>query len=178
MAYTVRKGDNSLQYAVVKALNSLRAEDAAKDGYFHADVTSTTSGGFTNPTATALTVGAATAVDLATSITMANEIKHKYNVHCADAVAHKAADTANTVSTADATDLTSLETLLNAIKTKFNLHIASTTYHYTADSTNTVATANASDLTTSEALANALKSAYNAHIGSAPAGSGINLVDP
>lgn len=178
MAFTVRKNLDTALYAFTKALNGVRANEAVSGSFFHADVTSTTSGDFTNPVATAMTSTAATAADLPTTITLANELKHKYNLHLADAVAHKVADVTNVVTSADAVDLASVETLLNSLKTEFNLHIASTTYHYTADSSNTVSTANATNLSTAEALANAIQTSFNAHIQSAPAGSGIALVSP
>lgn len=64
-----------------------------------------------------------TPTDLASAITRANDVKAKYNAHCASTAAHFNADATNTVGTADATDQASLDTLLNAIKTKLNAHI-------------------------------------------------------
>lgn len=66
-------------------------------------------------------------VDLATAITMANDIKAKYNLHRAvsTTVHPGGADSTNTIATANATDLTTLMALLNASKTALNAHIAS-----------------------------------------------------
>lgn len=113
------------------------------------------------------TVTAATATDLATSITLVNQLKAVYNFHCADSLALKAVD-ATVVTTANATDLASAETLINDIKAKYNVHRASATIHYNADATNTLATADATDLASLEALANAAETAINAHIADAP----------
>jgi hypothetical protein len=110
-----------------------------------------------------LDVTTATAVDLATSIALANALKAAYNGHIAKTDAHKAADAANVTTSADATDLASTQTLLNEIKTDFNAHIVSTTFHANSGAADNVATANATDQTTSNALANALKTAFNAH---------------
>lgn len=144
---------------------------------FHGDQTSAvaTADPF-NPSATTTTVTAATAVDLPTSIALANQIKHAFNMHLADAVSHLAADTTNPVATADAVDLPSVEALLNACKTAFNAHIALASCHVFTDTINTVGTANAVDQTTSNALANALKAALNAHMASAPTGESVTML--
>lgn len=130
------------------------------------------------PTATNLSITATNAVDLPTSIALANQMRFAYIAHIADAVAHVAADTTNTLSTAVAVDLASTITLLNAIKAAFNLHIAVAASHVFADNLNNVATANASDLPTSQTLANALKTALNAHLGSAATGEGVTILNP
>lgn len=146
---------------------------------FHADQTASTAPSDPlNPAPTFLTVTAASAVDLPTSITSANNIRQVLNQHMADAVSHVAADSTNTVSTALAVDLTTTEALLNACKTAFNAHIALAASHVFADALNTVATANATDLPSSEALANALKAAINLHLASAPLGESVAIVSP
>lgn len=146
---------------------------------FHADQTAAAeTGDFTIAAQTLLTVGAATAADLPTSITLANQIKAVLNLHLADAYAHSAADATNTVATANASDLTTVEALLNACKTAFNAHLLQSGVHITNDGTNTVSTANATDLASSEALANAIKTSLNAHMSSAPAGESIQVVSP
>lgn len=102
------------------------------------------------------------AVDLATAITLANEMKTKLNAHEADDDVHASADATNTVSSADATDQSSLNTLLNEIKGDIVAHGANDTAHNVAHSI-TVSAANASDLATSLTLVNELKDDVNSH---------------
>lgn len=150
----------------------------AETPLYHGDQTaSAEAGDWSIAAQTLLQVTAATAVDLATSITMANQIRQVLNLMMADAVAHLVADTTNPVATAIAVDLTSVEALLNAEKTAFNAHLAQAGVHITNDTTNTVATANATDLPSSEALANALKTAINAHLASAPQGESVTVIN-
>lgn len=178
MGFSVRRGTDAVQAAIVLAINAVRRSSGVVGSNFHADVTSDTTGDYRTPTATAATVGAANATDLATSLTLVNQIRQRWLQHMVDDLAHKVADTANTLAAAVATDLASAITLANEVKADFNLHIASTTFHYNADGTNTVATTNASDQSTLNALVNAIKTAFNAHIASAPAGQSIKLLEP
>ena len=144
---------------------------------FHGDKTASAEvGDFAVPTEVLLTVSATNAVDLPTSIALANQIETVCNLHFADSVAHSAADTVNTVSTAAAVDLPTTEALLNACKTSFNAHLTQSGCHVTNDATNAVAAANATDLPSSEALAIALKTAINAHMSSAPVGESIRII--
>lgn len=71
------------------------------------------------------TRSSAAAVDLATAITLANEIKTDYEAHRASTTFHYTADATNTIAAANATDQTSLNTLLNELKTDINAHMAS-----------------------------------------------------
>lgn len=179
MAIDVRKGSVAVERALVAGYNGLLQKvTSVLTTDPHADVTSTTSGDATSPVATPYLVTAANATDLASGIALANDILLKFNVHAADALAHKTADGTNApVTTAQASDLTTLEALLNSLKTHYNAHLAQATVHYTNDGTNAVATANATDLATSEALANALKTAFNAHIQFALGASAIHLIE-
>jgi len=104
MAFTCLRGHDGVQIAIVAAIQSLRQNAATTASQFHCDVTSTTSGDYSAPVATPLLVSAAAATNLATSITLANNIKGVLNVHFADGVAHKAADTVAAISAADASD--------------------------------------------------------------------------
>jgi hypothetical protein len=63
------------------------------------------------------------ASDLATSITLANDIKAKANAHYAQAGVHINNDT-NTIGTANGTVLGDTITLANAIKANLNAHMA------------------------------------------------------
>lgn len=73
------------------------------------------------------TVTAADAVDLATAITLANQLKARYNSHRSQASVHANNDATNATSSADSTDQSSLNTLLNELKTDINAHLASAT---------------------------------------------------
>lgn len=128
------------------------------------------------PSATFLTVSAANATDLPTSIALANNIRQVLNQHMADSVSHVVIDATNPVTTAVASDLATTEALLNASKTAFNAHIALAAAHVFVDAINTVATANATDLASSETLANAMKAAINLHLGSAPPGESVTII--
>ncbi len=133
------------------------------------------------PTTTNLTVTAASATNLATSITLANNIRQVLVQHTPDAEAHLVADTfgsASTLATTVATDLLSVSNLANAAKTILNAHFLQTGVHVTNDTLNTNATAAATDQTSADTLLNALKTNINAHVGSAPTGSSVKLIGP
>lgn len=179
MAISIRKGSGSVARALVAAYNALRGQIATTATKFHADITASgTSGAWEDLSQTNYTVTAADASDLVTSITLVNSLKLIFNVHFADAVAHKAADDTNKITSADATDLASVETLVNDVKAKYNAHLSQAGVHYNNDGTNSVATVNATDQATANALANALKAAFNLHLVSAPSGASLSLVDP
>jgi hypothetical protein len=182
MALLARKGTDAVQYALVKAHNDTRRELAVQGSFFHADVTSVEGGDFTSPSATALAVAHATATDHNTAADMAAEFATKFNLHLADTLAHKVADTTDKVTAALPTHATSeadLATFVTALKAKFDTHIASTTYHYTADTANSASgVSDATDDASSVTLINALKTKFNAHVLGAPAGYSVDLVSP
>jgi hypothetical protein len=174
MAIIARKGHVAASLFVATQYNLLRQSIATSSSMFHADVTSYPAGdGASAP----LSVTAATAADLPTSIALANQLTSYFNVHAADALAHKAADTANAIATPAAADLPTSIALANAIKAKFNAHLVQSGVHCTNDATNTNATAAATDLPTTIALLNAMKGNFNAHFVSCPAGQCIKVVD-
>ncbi len=109
-------------------------------------------------------VTAADAIDLATSITLANACKATYNTHRAKTDAHQVADATNVTTAADATDLTTVGALANELKTDINAHMAQAGVHRVND-TNTVTAAN---FLTTQAEANTLlndvKAKLNAHM--------------
>jgi len=121
------------------------------------------------------TVTAADASSLATSITLANQVKAVYEDHLASTAGHKLADPAPALVVAST--LATGITLANAIKADYNTHRASTTYHYNADATNVVTSADATDQTSLNTLLNEIKVDLNAHMASAPAGALLRL-DP
>ena len=186
MALSPRSESDEVLHALVAAHNSTRVGLVAS--FYHADITSAvTTGldGFT-PTAASLTANVANAaVTLATVITLANELLVKGNIHMADAIAHKVADTTNGPYNASAVALlplaaaatqTQVNTQVTAMKAGLNAHFIQTGVHYTNDAVNTIVAADATTLGTSITLVNAIKAAYNAHIASAPGGSSIALI--
>src|SRR4051812_44308572 len=121
MAYTTRKLILPIVFALAKAFNAFKKEVSlgVATAKVHADITSKP-GTDTNefsPTRAQDAIASANASDLATSVTLVNEIKAVLNRHYADTNAHKVAFAA--IATADATDLATGETLANAIKASY-----------------------------------------------------------
>lgn len=177
MGFTARKGTEEVLYALVLAHNNTRRAAGVLGSFFHADVTADPSGDFRAPVATAATVSAANASDLATSLTLVNDIRKRWLQHRADDLAHKVNDGLPALTAPVATDLTTAQTLANELKADYNTHIASTTYHYTADGANAVAAVDATDQTSLNTLLNEMKTDFNAHIASAPVGQSVKLID-
>jgi len=125
--------------------------------------------------AVATAITAANASDLATSLTLAEQIRGVYNTHLDSDAAHKIKDPKPALSAA--TSLATAITLANAIKADYNTHRASTTYHYNADATNVVTSSDATDQSSLNTLLNEIKTDLNAHLASAPAGSLAQLID-
>jgi hypothetical protein len=104
---------------------------------------------------------------LSSILTLANEIKSRYNAHIANTngALHAVPDTANVVTSPNASDLPTAITLLNELKTDLNAHLINTggAYHAVDDTANTVTSANASDLPTAVVLVNELKADFNNH---------------
>lgn len=173
MAITARKTNDALIYALVEAHN-LRQEEAVAS-FFHADTTQTTANDYMNPTPTDDLVSSANGSDLATNLTLVNEIKAVLNRHFADTQAHDSA-VSTAVDTADATDEATSVTLVNALKSAYTTHLSASNVHFNNDGTNTVAAVDATDTASVSTLANELKGDLNAHIVSAPAGAMINVV--
>jgi len=96
-----------------------------------ASVTYHNAPGGTNP------VTAANATDLATSITLVNDIKSMFNNHIVEAGIHKT-DDLNSITTADATDLGSAWLLAAEIVELYSTHIVLTVYHTNPDTTDVV----------------------------------------
>lgn len=161
MATVLRNIDPLLAH-VCTAHNSLKAQIGAGSS-FHLD-------------ASEKTITAANASDLATSLTLVNQILAVYQFHMADTLAHKVTGVA-LASYAEATTLATAITRANDIKAKYNVHRASTTYHYTADSTNVTAASDATDQSSLNTLLNELKTDINAHMASAPSAASLRLVD-
>lgn len=143
--------------------------------------------------ASEVTITAANASDLATSLTLVNQTAAVfygitsgpgiYPGHLndtGDGFAHKVKDATNVRASAyPAVDLATAQTLANEIKTDYEAHRASTTFHYNADSTNTISASDASDQSSLNTLLNELKTDINAHMASAPTNvaPAIRLID-
>lgn len=176
MSLQARNTPDEILYALVAAHNQGKVDSIAS--FFHLSQTETTNrGNYRNQSVTRLRIASAAATDLATSLTLVNEVKTVLNVHFADTDAHDTAVSAQ-IATAVATDLTTANTLANALKTAYNTggHINAASVHFTNDGTNTIAAAAATDQTTLNTLANELKGDINLHLASAPAGTLITLV--
>lgn len=128
------------------------------------------------------TITAANASDLATSITLVNELRKAYEFHrvdYGDGMAHLASDTTNAIAAPYATDLATAITLANELKTDYNAHRSQSGVHHVSDGGNAISSANASDQSSLNTLLNELKTDFNAHIAAAPtnAAPAIRLVD-
>lgn len=160
MATVIRNTDPVLK-AVCDAHNDLKAQIGA-GASFHMD-------------ASEVTVSAANASDLASSLALCNQILDVYKFHMADTLAHKVSGVA-LASYAYAADLATAQTRANDVKAKLDVHRASTTYHYTTDA-GTIVAANATDQSSLNTLLNEIKGDLNAHMASAPASKSLRLVD-
>jgi hypothetical protein len=185
MALTVRKITHSMAFALVSQLNAFLKSFVTNNAtlaYPHFDTTSLqVASDYTTPSSTPLQVTAATAVDLPSTITLAENLRSVMQAMMGDTLAHKASDATNlaliTLTAAPlSVDLPSVEIVLNAEKAALNAHFTQSGIHAHSDTTNTVSTAAATTLTTAEALANALTTAVNAHIVFSPGSILINLV--
>ena len=157
---TVLRSTDPMAAVIADAHNDLKAQIGA-GSHFHLD-------------ASEATVTAANATDLASSLTLVNNILGVYQFHMADTLAHKTTGVA-LASYAFATDLASAIARANDIQTKYNTHRASTTYHYNADATNVSSAAAASDQGTLNTLLNDLKTQLNAHM-DGPTAKSLRLV--
>lgn len=112
-----------------------------------------------------ITVTAADASSLATSLTLCNQILGVYSFHMADTLSHKVTGVA-LASYVPASTLAQAITKANDVKSKYNTHRASTTYHYTADGTNVVTAADATIQSELNTLLNDIKVQLIAHVAS------------
>lgn len=111
-------------------------------------------------------VTAAAASDLATSITLAQDLLEAYARHRVDALAHTAADATNVVASAPSAvvDLATAIVAANQMKAAYNAHRAEGGVHPTNDAGNATAAADAADQGTLNTLLNELKTDLNAHL--------------
>lgn len=148
--------------------------------FFHGDCTCVTTGDQMFPAVTQIqTLAPTNAVDLPTSIALANALKFICLNHAADTCAHKAADTTNAptlAAIANAVDLPSVILVANGLKAFANAHYTQAGVHINNDTFNTNATTAASDQSTSNTLLNALKGQLVLHIPHAPGGESVSLL--
>ena len=173
MAVTARKVPDALLHALIVALNTRQEEAVAS--FFHADTTQRTTGSYDAPVIVDDTISAANGTNLATNITLVNNIKATYNRHVVDSQAHNTAVSA-VVSTADATDAATGVTLINALKAAYNTHLSASNVHFNNDATNAITNADATDTATTTTLANEMKGDFNAHVVSAPLGAMVKII--
>lgn len=117
------------------------------------------------------TVTAGDVSSKATSITLLNQIKAMFNLHCANVTScHGAADTTNPVVLADllvTATWTQIAAMADAIRTAYEAHrvLTAGSVHGGADATNTMSAAAVGTLQTSiNTYLTELKGDYNAHI--------------
>lgn len=165
-----QKANDAMLFALVEAHNIY--QKSLTSSAVHYDVSASEaepSSDYRTPGESVLAVGAANASDLATLITVTNEIKATYNDHGQDDHVHDVADTANVIAAADATDLATAMAVLNEAKADHNTHRSESGVHANNDAGNAIAAADATDQASAETLANELKTDVNAHIAAATA---------
>lgn len=116
----------------------------------------------------AVTAANCTASNYDSMITLANQIKAKYNAHRTQATVHPYDDTFNIVTASDVTNPAGIFDLAVQFKAKFNAHIASTTYHNSADSTYPLTYSGPTTISGLIAAGAEVLTNYNGHIGLAP----------
>lgn len=138
------------------------------------------------PVFTTVSVTAAAATDLPTTVTLANQLRGVLKMHLTDTSAHLKSDSVNDgyvdgyshfmdgysalqPAAFGVAQLVLASNILNVVKIAFNAHRTQSGVHVSNDNGNVVSTANATDLASAEALAIALKAALNLHMGSGPA---------
>ena len=115
-------------------------------------------------------VDAANATTKATAITLLNQIKAKFNAHCALTPAHGAADAVNPIILADlgvAATWEQIQAMADQLRVSYEAHrvLTAGSVHGAADSTNTMAVAAVGSVQTSvNTLLNELKTDFNAHM--------------
>lgn len=180
-----RKNVDAALRAVVQQYNALHQAtiSTSVDGY-HRDISGVASGDFSAPGSSNLQVSAASATDLATSLTLVLNIQGVLHDHFADDSAHLKADSVNVAfdgyaidNTSGATQLSSAILMANAIKLNYNAHLTQSGVHLKSDTANNVSTSDATDQSSLDTLLNAMKTKVNAHIVSGPTVGRVKLID-
>ncbi len=109
------------------------------------------------------------ATDLATLVTLTNDLKAAFNAHIVESTVHVMDDNLDRVTAADAMDLPTSAVLLNQLQTKYLLHLARHRVHVYQDTINIVAytevpSSGGTALVIASSVANGLKSGYDGHL--------------
>lgn len=132
------------------------------------------SGGSPHPSAdgtNAVTAANASSSNVDTLVTLANQLKSKFNAHRTQAGVHSSNDTTNIIAGADvalSTALTDGAALPNTIRSSYEAHRASTSYHDSADATYTITANTYGTVAQLIALALELHTDVQAHVQFAP----------
>lgn len=181
MARVIRK-TNKTVVQLADSINDLKAFVVAQMRLCKADLSTATGAGTSwavlgsHSDRSEVTVTAADGTDLASSLTLVNQLRAVYEFHRVDTLAHAAADTANVIAAPIATDLATAITLANELKADYNLHRVQASVHTVNDSTNVVAAADATNLATLQTLINEIKLDLNAHMASGPSAKSVRAV--
>lgn len=105
-----------------------------------------------------------TAIDLATALTLATEVRANYNAHDTSLVFHDPAAALHQIAAAIPGTLATLITFCADAAAKYTLHIDDDTEHYVIDSINRLATYTLTDLDGCLAFLNDFKAKFNRHI--------------
>lgn len=192
MAIQCRNDVSELVLALVAAHNAMQSV-VQTDGYnqnttpYHQDLTQTNAIPILdakNVVLTTVTVAAAAATNLATTLTLANQVLAVLgNMHMPDGQVHVKADTVNNPilnGYTPASTLATAEVLLNALSVLFVAHLTASGVHVHNDGTSYSGLSTpATDLTSSQNLANSLKAAVNTHmanVGGIPACPRIRVI--
>lgn len=106
------------------------------------------------------------AINLSSSITLANALKRAANAHVINTSYHVAADAADQAVIVDASDLPSLIILTNTLKFLFNKHVLNAAVHLSVDTSDLVGHPDAASLHDAMEILNSLRTNFNAHIAS------------
>lgn len=176
--------DSALVYALITKVNQLQdaLESTVTDSYHRSRTSVSTTQSFETPTSVSLSVTAANATNLATSLTLGANIRGVMAYHFADADAHLKADIVNVDFTTDGYGLQAgtvgaVVAFANCAKVDFNRHLSQSGVHRKTD-TNVIATADATDQTSADTLLNAIKAALNTHMAGAPPVGRISINIP
>lgn len=177
MTLKVRNVTDAVLFAAVKAINDTLFDTLTTE--VHNAVSGRyVTGDLRDPVQSDLQVTAANASDLATLLTVSNDIRVTYVQHAADTHSHDMADGTNQVAAPFASDLTTAQTLLNEVKADYNAHRSQASVHPNNDAGNAIAAADATNQATAETLANEIKTDLNLHINDALVGQSIQVAAP
>lgn len=115
-------------------------------------------------TDTVNTITAPNAADLATLMTLLNDVKVTFNAHIVEEQVHFQNDTRSQITAPNATDLPTSVALAAQIHTMYLAHLGRILIHSHPDTENDFVPATVNDLSTSIVLANLVKTSFNRHV--------------